>query len=116
MGDDVLALDVEAMQSIKGIESNVEHIGDLLESHIRQVQELPLPSEQEAGALALNGSADDGNWTTYVTANEPLPDGWASDLLHFQYMHTVIFVAILAALAINLGATLWLAFSDKWRS
>ena len=34
----------------------------------------------------------------------------------FQYMQTVLFVFMLVALLLNLGATLWLAFSDKWRS
>ena len=113
-----LALD--AAQLLKDIDANTSHIVQLLSAHVEQLPELVQPADPEANALALaEGSAgDEGgeSWTTVVTANEPLPENWASDLLHFQYMHTVLFVVMAVALMLNLGATLWLAFSDKWRS
>lgn len=120
--DDAAALQLaaDAYSTLKGIDANVAHIGQLLQSHVEQLPELVLPADPEASALALaEGSAgDEGgeSWTTVVTANEPLPENWASDLLRFQYMHTVLFVVMAVALLLNLGATLWLAFSDKWRS
>lgn len=109
-----LALD--AVQTLKDIDVNVSHIGDMLRAHMEQVPELVQPTETEVDALAINDADDaESGWTTVVTASEPLPDNWASDFLHFQYMHTVLFVAMLVALLLNLGATLWLAVSDKWR-
>ena len=44
------------------------------------------------------------------------PPYFFAHLMGFQYMQTVLSVFLLVAFLLNLGATLWLAFSDKWRS
>lgn len=60
---------------------------------------------------------DDAAWVTTVTSEtEVPPPDFFPHLMGFQYMQTVLMVFLLVAFLLNLGATLWLAFSDKWRS
>lgn len=103
---------LDALESLKGIEFEVQQLGGLLRSHVEQLPELVQPAEPEAQALALDDSCD-GGWTTVVTASEPLPDGWAVDMAHFGYMQVVLLVAVLVAVLLNVGVVLWLAFSAK---
>lgn len=59
---------------------------------------------------------EDSNWVTEVRSSVEIPPDFFSHLMGFQYMQTVLSVFLLVAFLLNLGATLWLAFSDKWRS
>lgn len=59
---------------------------------------------------------DLGEWQTVVTSSVEVPADFFPGIMGFQYMQTVLFVFVLVAMLLNLGATLWLAFSDKWRS
>lgn len=43
-------------------------------------------------------------------------DGFSVDCLQHMSMQTVLLSFLLLAVLLNLGANLWLAFSDKWRS
>lgn len=110
-----LELAVGVVGKLDSIDAGVTQLRELLQAHIEHLPELVQPSQPEAQPLALDDSDSDG-WTTVVTATEPLPDDWASDLLHFQYMQLCVSVALLVALCLNVGATLWLAFSRNWRS
>ena len=67
-------------------------------------------------AIATDAPDDSGNWVTTVTSETEVPPDFFSHLMGFQYMQTVLMVFLLVAFLLNLGATLWLAFSDKWRS
>ena len=59
---------------------------------------------------------EDSNWVTEVRSSVEIPPDFFTHLMGFQYMQTVLSVFLLVAFLLNLGATLWLAFSDKWRS
>lgn len=59
---------------------------------------------------------EDSNWVTEVRSSVEVPPDFFTHLMGFQYMQTVLSVFLLVAFLLNLGATLWLAFSDKWRS
>lgn len=59
---------------------------------------------------------DDSNWVTEVRSSVEVPPDFFPHLMGFQWMQTVLMVFLLVAFLLNLGATLWLAFSDKWRS
>lgn len=87
-------------------------------SRPQEVEEVPQPEEEEAQNLAapLSDEASSESWQTVVTSSVEVPETFFSDLMAFQYMQTVLFVFMLLALLLNLGAALWLAFSDKWRS
>ncbi len=82
-----------------------------------EAEEVPQPDGEEAANLApAEPAADDGGWVTEVHSSVEVPSGFFGDLMSFQYMQTVLLVFLLLAFLLNLGATLWLAFSDKWRS
>lgn len=82
-----------------------------------EVGEVPQPEEEEAANLApAEPAADDGAWVTEVHSSVEVPELFFDDLMSFQYMQTVLLAFLLLAFLLNLGATLWLAFSDKWRS
>lgn len=94
---------------------------DLLNSQIQRVDEqmeakglsVEVPADPEAQNLLPDDSAD---WVTEVRSEVEVPAEFFPDLMDFQYMQTVLLVFVLVALLLNLGANLWLAFSDKWRS
>ena len=95
----------EDVAQIKGVNSDVLA---LLESRFSEV---PAVESPEVAPLApLAGSV----------AVEEVPafdfGAFADDLMAFQWMQTVTGLFLLVAVLLNLGATLWLAFSDKWRS
>lgn len=67
-------------------------------------------------AVATDAPEDSGNWVTEVYSSVEVPPDFFTHLMVFQWMQTVLMVFLLVAFLLNLGATLWLAFSDKWRS
>lgn len=122
------SLALDAFSALDGIRQDVAQIRDvnlqtfdLLNSQIQRVDEqmeakglsVEVPADPEAQNLLPGDSAD---WVTEVHSATEVPAGFFPDLMGFQYMHTVLFAFMLLALLLNLGATLWLAFSDKWRS
>ena len=116
----------KALDSVREDVAQVKEVNvrqfDLLKSKLDEVtgllskkpaSEVEIPAEPEAQNLA---SSDDANWVTEVRSGVEVPETFFSDLMSFQYMQTVLLVFLLLAFLLNLGAILWLAFSDKWRS
>ena len=111
-----VSLALDAAQTLEGIGEDVAQIkagnSDVL-SALGQIvardQESPVASDEGAVALDLE------TFEEIPVTNEPPANFWG-DLMGFQYMQTVLMVFLLVAFLLNLGATLWLAFSDKWRS
>lgn len=110
------ALALDAAQTLKGIGEDVAQIkgqnSDVLAALGQIVvrdQESPVASDEGAVALDLE------TFEEVPVTNEPPVNFWG-DLMVFQWMQTVLMVFLLVAFLLNLGATLWLAFSDKWRS
>ena len=117
-----LALD--AYQTLEGIGEDVAQIkgqnSDVLAA-IESLRQTELEGFQQLIArdadLAIASDApEDSNWVTEVRSSVEVPPDFFSHLMGFQYMQTVLMVFLLVAFLLNLGATLWLAFSDKWRS
>ncbi len=116
----------KALDSVREDVAQVKEVNvrqfDLLKSKLDEVtgllskkpaSEVEIPAEPEAQNLA---SSDDANWVTEVRSGVEVPETFFSDLMSFQYMQVTLSVFLLLALLLNLGANLWLAFSDKWRS
>lgn len=110
------SLALDAAQVLEGIGEDVAQIkgqnSDVLAALGQIValdQESPMASDE--GAVAL----DFETFEEVPVTNEPPANFWG-DLMGFQWMQTVLMVFMLVALLLNLGATLWLSFSDKWRS
>lgn len=110
------ALALDAAHTLKGIGEDVAQIkgqnSDVLAALGQIVvrdQESPVASDEGAVALDLE------TFEEVPVTNEPPVNFWG-DLMVFQWMQTVLMVFLLVAFLLNLGATLWLAFSDKWRS
>ena len=93
------------------LKSKLDEVTGLLSK--KPASEVEIPAEPEAQNLA---SSDDANWVTEVRSGVEVPETFFSDLMSFQYMQTVLLVFLLLAFLLNLGAILWLAFSDKWRA
>lgn len=116
-------LAVDAAATLKGIGQDVAQIRELFFKQLEilsrpdEAEEVPQPDGEEAANLApAEPAADDGGWVTEVRSSTEVPSEFFGDLMSFQYMQTVLLVFLLLAFLLNLGATLWLAFSDKWRS
>lgn len=116
-------LAVDAAATLKGIGQDVAQIRELsfkqleILSRPDEAEEVPQPDGEEAANLApAESAADDGGWVTEVHSSVEVPSEFFSDLMAFQWMGLVLSVFMLVALLLNFGATLWLAFSDKWRS
>ena len=115
--DAAASLALDAYQALQGIHEDVAQIrginSDVLDA-LRGLQATEVPdSDLAAVPVPLD---DSSNWVTEVRSSvEVLPD-FFTHLMGFQYMQTVLSVFLLVAFLLNLGATLWLAFSDKWRS
>lgn len=118
------SLALDAAQVLKGIGEDVAQIrgqnSDVL-SAIESLRQTEVEGFQQLIArdseLAIATDApDDAAWVTTVTSDAEVPPDFFSHLMGFQYMQTVLMVFLLVAFLLNLGATLWLAFSDKWRS
>lgn len=109
-----LALD--AYSALQGIGEDVAQIradnSDILAALGQLVaRDAAQPVADDSGAVAL----DLKTFEEVPVSIEPPANFWG-ELMGFQYMQTVLFVFMLVALLLNLGAILWLAFSDKWRS
>lgn len=110
------SLALDAYQALQGIHEDVAQIrvdnSDVLAALGQLVaRDAAQPVADDSGAVAL----DLETFEEVPVASEPPANFWG-DLMCFQYMQTVIFVFMLVALLLNLGATFWLSFSDKWRS
>lgn len=112
------SLALDAAQTLKGIGEDVAQLKELglhqLEVLQKWPQEVPTPADDEAQALLSD--PDPADWVTEVHSSAEVPAEFFPDLMGFQYMQTALLVFVLVALLLNLGANLWLAFSDKWRS
>ena len=103
-------LAMDAYSSIQGIGEDVAQLKGQNSDVLSLLAEIP-------AADLLDAAPDDGsNWVTEVRSTVEVPEPFFNDLMSFQYMQTVLLVFLLLAFLLNLGATLWLAFSDKWRS
>lgn len=118
------SLALDAAQTLEGIHEDVAQIkganSDVLAA-LEALRQTEVEGFQQLIArdseLAIATDApDDAAWVTTVTSETEVPPDFFSHIMGFQYMQTVLMVFMLVALLLNLGATLWLAFSDKWRS
>lgn len=104
----------EDVAQIKGANSDVlAAIESLRQTNVEGFQQL---IARDAELAVASDAPDDSNWVTEVRSSVEVPPDFFSHLMGFQYMQTVLSVFLLVAFLLNLGATLWLAFSDKWRS
>ena len=118
------SLALDAYQTLEGIGKGVAQIragnSDVLAA-IESLRQTEVEGFQQLIArdselAVVTDAPDDAAWVTTVTSDAEVPPDFFSHLMGFQYMQTVLMVFMLVALLLNLGATLWLAFSDKWRS
>lgn len=119
------SLALDAYQALEGIGEDVAQIkagnSDVLaaieslrQTEVEGFQQL-IARDSEL-AIATDVPDDSASWVTTVTSETEVPPDFFSHLMGFQWMQTVLMVFLLVAFLLNLGATLWLAFSDKWRS
>ena len=119
------SLALDAYQALEGIGEDVAQIKagnsdvlaaieSLLQTEVEGFRQL-IARDSEL-AIATDAPDDSGNWVTTGTSETEVPPDFFTHLMGFQYMQTVLMVFLLVAFLLNLGATLWLAFSDKWRS
>ena len=120
-----VSLALDAAQTLEGIGEDVAQIKGQNSDVLAAVESLrqmnaegfrQLIARDSELAIATDAPGDSGNWVTTVTSETEVPPDFFSHLMGFQYMQTVLMVFLLVAFLLNLGATLWLAFSDKWRS
>lgn len=115
--DQAFALAMDALSSLDSIREDVSALkgvdSDILALLKVQGAEVPQPDQPEI-SLSVPYSALDSAQVAEVDSS-PL-DAFQHDLLAFQWMQTVLGVFLLVAVLLNLGASLWLSFSDKWRS
>ncbi len=118
------SLALDAAQTLEGIGEDVAQIkgqnSDVLAA-IESLRQTEVEGFRQLIArdaeLAIAADApEDSNWVTEVRSSVEVPPYFFAHLMGFQYMQTVLSVFLLVAFLLNLGATLWLAFSDKWRS
>lgn len=118
------SLALDAYQALEGIGEDVAQIkagnSDVLAA-IESLRQTEVEGFRQLVArdaeLAIAADApEDSNWVTEVHSSVEVPPDFFTHLMGFQYMQTVLLIFMLVAFLLNLGATLWLAFSDKWRS
>lgn len=118
------SLALDAAQTLEGIGEDVAQIkganSDVLAA-IESLRQTEVEGFRQLIArdakLAIAADApEDSNWVTEVHSSVEVPPDFFTHLMSFQYMQTVLLIFMLVAFLLNLGATLWLAFSDKWRS
>lgn len=118
------SLALDAAQTLVGIGEDVAQIrgqnSDVLAA-IESLRQTEVEGFQQLIArdseIAIASDApEDSNWVTEVHSSAEVPPDFFPHLMGFQWMQTVLMVFLLVAFLLNLGATLWLAFSDKWRS
>ena len=118
------SLALDAYQTLEGIGEDVARIrgqnSDVLAAieSLRQteVEGFQQLIARDADLAIVSDAPEDSNWVTEVRSSVEVPPDFFSHLMGFQYMQTVLLIFMLVAFLLNLGATLWLAFSDKWRS
>lgn len=104
----------EDVAQIKGQNSDVlAAIESLRQTEVEGFQQL---IARDADLAIASDAPEDSNWVTEVHSSVEVPPDFFPHLVGFQWMQTVLLVFLLVAFLLNLGATLWLAFSDKWRS
>lgn len=116
--DEQTAVDL-ALDAYKALDSIGKDVAQIKELGVRQLEILQQPAPEEVPSSVdsvIEPLSDDADWVTEVHSTVEVPAGFFPDLMGFQYMQTVLSVFLLVAFLLNLGATLWLAFSDKWRS
>lgn len=125
MNEDAAAsLALDAYQALQGIGEDVAQvkgqnsdvlaaIESLRQTNVEGFQQL---IARDAELAIATDAPEDSNWVTEVRSSVEVPPDFFIHLMGFQYMQTVLSVFLLVAFLLNLGATLWLAFSDKWRS
>lgn len=125
MNEDAAAsLALDAYQALEGIGEDVAQIRGANSDVLAAIESLRQTNVEGFQQLIARDSeisvasdvSDGAAWVTTVTSESEVPPDFFTHLMGFQYMQTVLFVFMLLALLLNLGATLWLAFSDKWRS
>ncbi len=119
------SLALDAAQTLEGIGEDVAQIRGQNSDVLAAIESLrqtnvegfqQLIARDSDLAIATDAPGDSSNWVTEVHSSVEVPSDFFSHLMGFQYMQTVLMVFLLVAFLLNLGATLWLAFSDKWRS
>lgn len=118
------SLALDAAQTLEGIGEDVAQIkgqnSDVLAAieSLRQteVEGFRQLIARDADLVIASDVPEDAAWVTTVTSEAEVPPDFFNHLMGFQYMQTVLSVFLLVSFLLNLGATLWLAFSDKWRS
>ena len=125
MNEDAAAsLALDAYQTLEGIGEDVAQIKGGNSDVLAAIESLRQTNAEgfrqliarDAELAIATDSPDDSNWVTEVRSSVEVPPDFFAHLMGFQYMQTVLSVFLLVAFLLNLGATLWLAFSDKWRS
>ena len=119
------SLALDAYQALQGIHEDVAQIKGQNSDVLAAIESLrhtnaegfrQIIARDAELAIASDAPDDSGNWVTEVHSSVEVPPDFFTHLMGFQYMQTVLSVFLLVAFLLNLGATLWLAFSDKWRS
>lgn len=126
MNEDAAAsLALDAYQALQGIREDVAQIKGANSDVLAAIESLrqtnvecfrQIIARDSELAIATDAPDDSSNWVTEVRSSVEVPPDFFAHLMGFQYMQTVLSVFLLVAFLLNLGATLWLAFSDKWRS
>lgn len=118
------SLALDAAQTLKGIGEDVAQIKGTNSDVLAAIESLRLTNVEgfqqliarDAELAIASDAPEDSNWVTEVRSSVEVPPDFFPHLMGFQYMQTVLMVFLLVAFLLNLGATLWLSFSDKWRS
>ena len=125
MNEDAAAsLALDAYQTLQGIGEDVAQIKGANLDVLAAIESLRQTNAEgfrqiiarDSDLAIATDAPEDSNWVTEVRSSVEVPSDFFSHLMGFQYMQTVLSVFLLVAFLLNLGATLWLAFSDKWRS
>lgn len=105
----------EDVAQIKGANSDVlAALESLRQTNAEGFQQI-IARDSEI-SIVSDAPDDTASWVTEVRSSTEVPADFFTHLMDFQFMQTVLLVFMLVALLLNLGASLWLAFSDKWRS
>lgn len=125
MNEDAAAsLALDAYQALRGIGEDVAQVKGQNSDVLAAIESLRQTNVEcfrqiiarDSDLAIATDAPEDSNWVTEVRSSVEVPSDFFSHLMGFQYMQTVLSVFLLVAFLLNLGATLWLAFSDKWRS
>ena len=119
------SLALDAYQALQGIGEDLAQIKGVNSDVLAALESLRLTNAEgfqqiiaRDSEISVSSDApdDSASWVTEVRSSTEVPADFFTHLMGFQYMQAVLLVFMLVALLLNLGASLWLAFSDKWRS